>query len=139
VANHKSAEKRFRQTERRTAVNRARVSRIRTFTKKVESAIALGDKAAAAEAFKEAQPELMRDRAVSKGTAGRSRAAPGCASFYAYCADGHGMRWLVPGPGGGPRSLSVLLHKPGATANLTMGRRVGPAFIAIPAGRPVPT
>jgi small subunit ribosomal protein S20 len=65
VANHKSAEKRFRQTERRTAVNRARVSRIRTFTKKVELAIAAGDKTAAAEAFKEAQPELMRG--VTKG------------------------------------------------------------------------
>ena len=65
MANHKSAEKRFRQTERRTAVNRARVSRIRTFTKKVESAIAAGDKAAAAEAFKAAQPELMRG--VTKG------------------------------------------------------------------------
>ena len=60
MANHKSAEKRFRQTERRTEVNRARVSRIRTYTKKVETAIASGDKAAAAEAFKAAQPELMR-------------------------------------------------------------------------------
>jgi small subunit ribosomal protein S20 len=60
MANHKSAEKRIRQTERRTAVNRARVSRIRTFVKKVETAIASGDKTAAAEAFREAQPELMR-------------------------------------------------------------------------------
>ena len=60
MANHKSAEKRFRQTERRTEVNRARVSRIRTYTKKVETAIASGDKAAAAEAFKAAQPEMMR-------------------------------------------------------------------------------
>ena len=60
MANHKSAEKRFRQTVARTEVNRARVSRIRTFTKKVESAIESGDKTAAAEAFKEAQPELMR-------------------------------------------------------------------------------
>jgi len=60
MANHKSAEKRIRQTARRTEVNRARVSRIRTFLKKVESAIATGDKSAAAEAFKFAQPELMR-------------------------------------------------------------------------------
>ena len=60
MANHKSAEKRIRQTERRTAVNRARVSRIRTFVKKVETAIATGDKTAAAEAFKEAQPEMQR-------------------------------------------------------------------------------
>ncbi|HEY0837301.1 MAG TPA: 30S ribosomal protein S20 [Azospirillum sp.] len=60
MANHKSAEKRIRQTERRTEVNRARVSRIRTFVKKVEVAIDSGNKAEAQEAFKAAQPELMR-------------------------------------------------------------------------------
>ncbi|WP_225773204.1 30S ribosomal protein S20 [Inquilinus sp. Marseille-Q2685] len=65
MANHKSAEKRIRQTERRTLVNRNRVSRIRTFVKKVEAAIESGDKAAAAEAFKAAQPELHRG--VTKG------------------------------------------------------------------------
>lgn len=65
MANHKSAEKRIRQTERRTAVNSARKSRIRTFVKKVELAIAGGDKSAAAEAFKAAQPEMMRG--VTKG------------------------------------------------------------------------
>ena len=65
MANHKSAEKRIRQTERRTEVNRARISRIRTFLKKVETAIATGDKSAADAAFREAQPELMRG--VSKG------------------------------------------------------------------------
>ncbi|OYQ35892.1 30S ribosomal protein S20 [Niveispirillum lacus] len=65
MANHKSAEKRIRQTATRTEVNRARVSRIRTFLKKVETAIASGDKSVASEAFKQAQPELMRG--VSKG------------------------------------------------------------------------
>ncbi|MGK9232869.1 30S ribosomal protein S20 [Inquilinus limosus] len=65
MANHKSAEKRIRQTERRTLVNRNRVSRIRTFVKKVETAILAGDKTAAAEAFKAAQPELQRG--VTKG------------------------------------------------------------------------
>lgn len=65
MANHKSAEKRIRQTERRTAVNSARKSRIRTFVKKVEVAIAGGDKSVAAEAFKAAQPEMMRG--VTKG------------------------------------------------------------------------
>ena len=65
MANHKSAEKRIRQTERRTVVNRARISRIRTFVKKVETAILSGDKAAAGEAFKLAQPEMMRG--VTKG------------------------------------------------------------------------
>ncbi|MGF6229513.1 small subunit ribosomal protein S20 [Inquilinus ginsengisoli] len=65
MANHKSAEKRIRQTERRTVVNRNRISRIRTFVKKVEVAIESGDKAAAAEALKAAQPEMHRG--VTKG------------------------------------------------------------------------
>lgn len=65
MANHKSAEKRIRQTERRTAVNRSRIGRIRTFMKKVEAAIQSGDKAAAGEAFRLAQPEMMRG--VTKG------------------------------------------------------------------------
>lgn len=60
MANHKSAEKRIRQTARRTEVNGARISRIRTFVKKVETAIESGDKSAAAEALKAAQPEMMR-------------------------------------------------------------------------------
>lgn len=60
VANHKSAEKRNRQTQTRTAVNGARVSRIRTFLKKVEVAIASGDQTAARDAFRAAQPELQR-------------------------------------------------------------------------------
>lgn len=65
MANHKSAEKRIRQTAARTEVNKARVSRIRTFVKKVELAIADGKKSEAQQAFKDAQPELMRG--VSKG------------------------------------------------------------------------
>ncbi|MBV9860176.1 MAG: 30S ribosomal protein S20 [Alphaproteobacteria bacterium] len=65
MANHKSAEKRLRQTEKRTAVNRARVSRVRTFVKKVEAAITTGDKEAAQAAFRVAQPELHR--ATTKG------------------------------------------------------------------------
>jgi small subunit ribosomal protein S20 len=65
VANHKSAEKRIRQTEKRTAINRARKSRVRTFVKKVEAAIASGDKEAAQSALRLAQPELHR--AGSKG------------------------------------------------------------------------
>jgi len=65
MANHKSSEKRIRQTERRTEVNRERLSRIKTFIKKVEAAIASGNKNDAQQAFREAQPELMRG--VSKG------------------------------------------------------------------------
>lgn len=62
MANSSSAKKRIRQIERRTAVNRSRMSRIRTFVKKVESAIASGDQNAARDAFRLAQPELMRGR-----------------------------------------------------------------------------
>ena len=65
MPHHKSAEKRLRQTEKRTAVNRARMSRVRTFVKKVETAIATGDKTEAQSAFQAAQPELHR--ATTKG------------------------------------------------------------------------
>lgn len=60
MANHKSAKKRIRQTAGRTEVNGARRSRIRTYIKKVESAIGAGDQAAAQDALKAAQPEMMR-------------------------------------------------------------------------------
>lgn len=65
MASHKSAEKRIRQTARRTEVNKARISRIRTFVRHVEQAVAAEDKPAAQEALKHAQSELMRG--VSKG------------------------------------------------------------------------
>ena len=65
MANTKSAKKMVRKIERRTAINKSRRSRVRTFLRRVEEAIANGDKAAADEAFKAAQPELHR--AVSKG------------------------------------------------------------------------
>lgn len=74
MANHKSAEKRIRQTASRTEVNGARRSRIRTFIKKVEAAIATGDKGAAVSAFKAAEPEMMRGAqlgVVSKNTMSR--------------------------------------------------------------------
>jgi small subunit ribosomal protein S20 len=64
MATHKSAEKRIRQTAKRTAINRARKSRVRTFVKNVEAAIAAGDREAARSAFERAQPELHR--AISK-------------------------------------------------------------------------
>ena len=65
MPHHKSAEKRLRQTEKRTVINRARLSRVRTFVKKVETAIDTGDKAVAQSAFQLAQPELHR--ATTKG------------------------------------------------------------------------
>lgn len=60
MANTDSARKRIRQIEKRTARNRARKARMRTFLRKVEQAISAGDKGAAQEAFKAAQPELQR-------------------------------------------------------------------------------
>lgn len=60
MANTPSAKKRVRQTERRQIVNTARKSRIKTFIRKVEEAIASGDAAAAKAALQSAQPEIMR-------------------------------------------------------------------------------
>lgn len=65
MANTASARKRIRQTKRRTERNQARKSRTRTFIKKVETAIASGDKASAQQALHEAQPEMQR--AANKG------------------------------------------------------------------------
>jgi len=65
MANTASARKRIRQTATRTARNQARKSRMRTFIKKVETAIASGDKSAAAAALVAAQPEMQR--AAGKG------------------------------------------------------------------------
>jgi small subunit ribosomal protein S20 len=74
MASHKSAEKRARQTKRRTAVNTARRSRVRGSIKKVEEAIKAGDKKAAADALRAAQPEIQRGAAkhiVTKNAASR--------------------------------------------------------------------
>ncbi len=60
MANTKSAKKAVRVTERRTAMNKDRRSRIRTFIRRVEEAIASGDKTAAESALRAAQPEIMR-------------------------------------------------------------------------------
>lgn len=60
MAHHKSALKRIRQTERRTEVNRSRVGSLRTSVRKVEEAIASGDKKAALDALRAAEPELIR-------------------------------------------------------------------------------
>lgn len=74
MANSRSAKKSIRQIARRTAVNRNRVGRIRSFMKKVEMAIESGDKDAANLAFREAQPEIHRGvtkGVLHKNTAGR--------------------------------------------------------------------
>ncbi len=74
MANTKSAKKAARVTERRTAINKARRSRMRTYVRKVEEAIASGDKSAAEAALQSAQPELMRSAQkgiLHKNTASR--------------------------------------------------------------------
>ena len=73
MANTSSAKKMVRKISRRTAVNKARRSRIRTFLRKVEEAISSGDKSAADNAFRTAQPEMHR--AVSRGVVHKKTAA----------------------------------------------------------------
>jgi len=73
MANTPQARKRIRRNERRAVVNGNRLGRIRTFVKKVEAALEGGDKAAAAEALKAAQPELARG--VARGVLHKNTAA----------------------------------------------------------------
>ncbi len=73
MANTRSAKKAARQTIRRTEVNKARRSRVRSCVRKVEEAIAAGDRAAAAAALQAAQPEIMRS--AQKGIVHKNAAA----------------------------------------------------------------
>jgi small subunit ribosomal protein S20 len=73
MANTKSAKKAVRVAERRTAINKNRRSRVRTFIRKVEEAIASGDKGAAETALRNAQPEIMRS--AQKGIIHRNTAS----------------------------------------------------------------
>ncbi|MCY3830313.1 MAG: 30S ribosomal protein S20 [Rhodospirillaceae bacterium] len=73
MAHHKSARKRIRRNGARTQINIARRSRVRSFLKQVELAIAAGDRDAARDALKSAQPEIMRG--VTKGVLHRNTAA----------------------------------------------------------------
>ena len=73
MANTPSAKKAARKIARRTATNKARRSRVRTFLRKVEEAIASGDQTAASNALKAAQPEIMR--AATKGVLHANTAA----------------------------------------------------------------
>jgi small subunit ribosomal protein S20 len=73
MANSPSSKKRALQAERRAEINKARRSRMRTFVRKVEEAIATGDFSAAAKALKAAQPEIMRN--VSKGVVHKNTAS----------------------------------------------------------------
>ena len=74
MANTPQAKKRIRSNANRATINHSRISRIRTFIKAVESAIASGKKAEAAEALKAVQPEMARGVArgvIHKNTASR--------------------------------------------------------------------
>lgn len=73
MANTPQAKKRIRRNDRRAEVNGARVGRIRTFVKKVEAALASGDKTAAAAALHQVQPELARG--VAKGVLHKNTAS----------------------------------------------------------------
>lgn len=73
MANTPQAKKRARQNEARFQVNKMRRSRIRTFLRGVEEAIASGDKDAAKKALQAAQPELMRG--VTKGVVHKNTAS----------------------------------------------------------------
>ena len=73
MANTSSAKKAARKIARRTKVNGARISRVRSSVRKVDEALASGDKSAATAALKAAEPELMR--AVSKGVLHRHTAS----------------------------------------------------------------
>jgi small subunit ribosomal protein S20 len=73
MANSPSSKKRARQADQRAEVNKARRSRMRTFVRKVEEAIATGDLSAASEALRQAQPEIMRS--VTKGVLHKNTAS----------------------------------------------------------------
>ena len=73
MANTKSAKKAARKIARKTEVNKARRSQMRTFMRKVEEAIASGDKTAARAALREAQPQIMK--AASKGIVHKNTAS----------------------------------------------------------------
>lgn len=73
MANTPQAKKRIRRNDRRAEINGARVGRIRTFIKQVESALTSGNKAEAEAAMKKVQPELARG--VAKGIVHKNTAA----------------------------------------------------------------
>jgi small subunit ribosomal protein S20 len=72
MANTKSAKKAARQIARRTLINKARRSRVRTTVRKVEEAISAGDRTAALAAMAEAEPVIVR--AAQKGVVHRNAA-----------------------------------------------------------------
>jgi len=75
MANKSSAKKAIRKNQRRTDINKSRRSRMRTFLRQVEDAIAKGDRTAAADALRKAEPQVMRSAQkglIHKNTAART-------------------------------------------------------------------
>lgn len=83
MANTSSAKKNVRKMERKTAVNAARRSRVRTFLRRVEDALNAGDRKSAETALKLAEPELMR--AVSRGVYHKNTAARKISRLSSRC------------------------------------------------------
>lgn len=73
MAHHQSAKKRIRQIKRRTEVNRGRIGRVRTSLRKLEDAIASGNREEALIAFRAAQPQMMRG--IQRGVMHRNTVA----------------------------------------------------------------
>jgi len=73
MANSPASKKRARQAIRRTEINKSRRTRMRTFIRRVEEALAGGDQSKAAEALRAAQPEIMRS--VTKGIVHKNTAS----------------------------------------------------------------
>ena len=82
MPNKKSAQKMVRKIEKRTTVNRMRLSRIKTFIRKVKDAVSSGDKDTAKLAFKSAQPEIHRG--VTKGVMHKNKAARVISRLFAH-------------------------------------------------------
>ena len=135
MATHKSAEKRIRQTEKRTAINRSRMSRVRTFVKKVETAIATGDRQEAQSAFQVAQPELHR--AITKGVCTKtrlrasSRASPP-ASTRSECALRLALPRVLWRVGGAPRvTQKIFARSPFGRVAIVSTRKLAFPYCAI--------
>ena len=94
MPNIASAKKRTRTTAKRTAINTSRKTRVRGFVRKVEEALAKGDRTAAEAALKAAEPEIMRG--VSKGVLHKNTGARKVSRLTKRVANGHGdwTRWV---------------------------------------------
>ena len=131
MANHKSAEKRARQIERRTAVNRARTSRIKTYVKKVEAAIESGNKSEAAEALRAVIKEIILTPGPKPGQIHAELRSEFEILLQWAQDDGGQRRKAVGGFLGGPLSVTA-----DSRAGMTEGRGMGAACPLSPSRSP---